>query len=293
MNWLYFFMMCLAGALSGVCTWLATPNTYHWDFSGNPQMVMYRVLLAAGLLCGFFVAFAVSVPVVVMERRFSKAARCWLSGAFTGLTVSIIATAIFLLTYQTLLPKGSLQFCWWFYFSVALAACFGIIHSDIKIMCRALMGLTPALIMGGSLTDRFFNSGGQQLSSLVLISVMAGFGLALAFDLLKDSWLDEEVNSFIGFRYYIDSGDFLIGSGSDCDLSLSEGPKHLFVITEKSGIHIAEACENSDQSAFKLNDRVVRYRALTDGDVISAGGRTLVYHTRLSGIRDELPAAVG
>lgn len=287
-------MGCFSGFLSGFFTWLITPVSHNWNSNENFQ----SILILAGLMCGFFMAFTAAIPVLVTERRFSKALRHWFSGASAGLSVSMLATVVFiivseLLKLYSLLPASVMQFFWWFYFSIVLSACFGIMHSDFKIMCRAFMGLAPALIIGGSIANRCFKAPNYRLAYLLLIGIMAGFGFSLAYDLLKESWLDEEINRFVTFRYYIYAPEFLVGSGSDCDLSLKEGPENLFVITEKNGVHTIEACDNVGKEVFKLNNRNFRYRTLVDGDVIEIGRRVLVYHTKMSRTRGELPAAAG
>lgn len=151
------------------------------------------------------------------------------------------------------------------------------------------MGLTPALMIAGAFVDRIFLSDSNSLMAFLLLGGVTGSGFAIAWELLKESWLDEYVGYQIIFRYYIDGPEFIAGSTDDCDLSLPEGPETLFVITEKDGLHTIEA--HSEDVSLKINHSRFRYRILVDGDSIVVGQRVLIYHSKLARSRDVMPEA--
>ena len=291
MNWLFFFIVCFSGLMTGFGTWLIAPDTNPWNLIDNFQ----TGLLVTGVFCGFFTGLVSALPIIIMERKPAKAAAYWISATSIGLSVTMLAAVVFAISADLAgsmapLPSGVLRFCWWMFLSLALAGCFGILHNSMRIMCRSLMGLTPAFIIAGSFVDRFFLTHNHLLLSFLFLGAMIGFGFALAWELLKESWLDEEVSSLVVFRYYIDSPEFLAGAADECDLTLADGPQHLFAINEKEGIHVIESLE--DDCVVKINRSALRYRALVDGDIINAGGRVFTYHSKLARSRDAMPEAV-
>ncbi len=290
LNWLFYFEVCFSGLLAGFVTWLVSPEGHPWDLVENFQ----TGLLVTGVFCGLFAGLVTSLPVIVMERRLSKAAACWISSTSIGLSVTMLGGVIFAMATDfvlshTLIAGGVLRFFWWLCLSVCLSGCFGILHGSVRIMCRSLMGLTPALIIAGAFVDRFFLSGSHYLLAFLLLGGMAGSGFALAWESLKESWLDEYVGRWIFFRYYIDGPEFVAGSTDECDLTLTEGPENLFVISEKDGLHIIEA--QDDEACLRVNQARFRHRVLVDGDSIVAGSRVFIYHSKLARSRDAMPEA--
>lgn len=289
MNLLFFFIVCFSGVLTGFGTWLIAPDTSPWNLIDNFQ----AGLLVTGVFCGLFSGLVTALPVIIMERKFSKASSCWISATSIALSITMLGAVIFAILaavagYFTVLPSSVLRFFWWLFLSLCLATSFGILHNSIKIMCRTLMGLTPAFIIAGSSIDRFAQN--HLLLSFLFLGAMIGFGFALAWDFLKESWLDEETSRYIVFRYYIDGPEFLAGSADECDLTFPFGPEHLFLITEKEGLHIFETLE--DEHIVKINRSVLRYRTLIDGDTINVSGRVFTYHSKLARSRDAMPEAV-
>jgi len=291
LNWLFFFIVCFSGLLSGFCTWLVAPDTNPWNLVENFQ----TGLLITGVFCGLFTGLVTALPIIVMERKPGKVLAYWISATSIGLSITMLGAVVFVIAVNmiaplTQFPSGVMRFFWWMFLSLCLSCCFGILHNSMRIMCRSLMGLTPAFIIAGSFIDRFFLTQNHLLLSFLFLGAMIGFGFALAWELLKESWLDEEVSSFIVFRYYIDGPEFLAGAADECDLTLAEGPSHLFSISEKEGIHIIEVLE--DEHIVKINRSALRYRVLVDGDSIAAGGRVFIYHSKFARSRDVLPEAV-
>ena len=125
--------------------------------------------------------------------------------------------------------------------------------------------------------------------SFLLLGGVTGSGFAIAWELLKESWLDEYPGHFVFFRYYIDASEFIAGSTDDCDLSLPEGPETLFIITEKDGLHTIEA--QDEDLSLRVNHARFRYRVLVDGDSIVVGERVFIYHSKLARSRDIMPEA--
>ncbi|HPW58894.1 MAG TPA: hypothetical protein PLK58_09645 [Candidatus Rifleibacterium sp.] len=290
MNWLFYCEIIFSGLLAGLITSLVSPAGNPWDLIENFQ----TGLLATGVFSGLFAGLVSSLPVLVMEKRFSKALTCWISSTSVGLSVTMLGGVIFAMVAdfilsQTPIASGILRFFWWLSLSVCLSGCFGILHGSVKIMCRSLMGLTPALIIAGAFVDRIFITDSHNLVAFLLLGAVTGSGFAIAWELLKESWLDEHVSSLVVYRYYIDGPEFTGGSTDECDLTLAEGPENLFVISEKDGIHIIEA--HDEEMTLRINQARFRYRVLVDGDTIVVGQRVFIYHSKLARSRDVLPEA--
>ncbi len=282
--------MLFSGVLAGFFTWLISPAGNPWNLIENFQ----GGLLNVGVFCGLFAGLASSLPVLIAERRLTKALTCWISSTSVGLSVTMLGGVIFVMAANfilsnSLVPTGVLRFFWWLFLSVCLSGCFGILHNSLKIMCRSMMGLTPALMIAGAFVDRIFLSDGHAVMSFLLLGGVAGSGFAIAWELLKESWLDEYPGHFVFFRYYIDASEFIVGSTDDCDLSLPEGPETLFIITEKDGLHTIEA--QDEDLSLRVNHARFRYRVLVDGDSIVVGERVFIYHSKLARSRDIMPEA--
>ncbi len=290
MNWILFLEVCFSGLFAGFFTWLISPGGHPWDLIENFQ----TGLLTTGVFCGLFTGLVMALPVLTRERRPAKALGYWISAASVGLSVTMLGGVIFtifvnVLTANTTVASGVLRFFWWMFLSCCLSGCFGILHGSLKIMCRSLMGLTPAFIVAGAFVDRFFLLQQHYLLAFLFLGGMIGFGFALAWEILKETWLDEEVSRMLTYRYYHDSPEFIAGSSDECDLTLAEGPPNLFAITEKEGIHAVEALDQ-DQG-LRMNRGRFRYRVLVDGDTINVGTRVFVYHSKLARTRDVMPEA--
>lgn len=290
MNWLLFIQLCFSGLFAGFFAWLVAPGGNPWDLIDNFQ----TGLLVTGVFSGVFTGLVIALPVQIMEKRRSKAFAHMISASSVGLSIPMLGAVIFsifagILTSSVSVPSGVLRFFWWLCLSLCLSGCFGLLYRSLKIMCRSLMGLTPAFIIAGAFLDRYFLIQQYYLLSFLFIGGLAGFGLALSWELLKESWLDEDAGWRVVFRYYIDGPEFVAGSADECDLTFPDGPGSLFVIYEKDGLHVVETLE--DELTLKVNNCRFRYRALVDGDTITAGNRVFVYHTRLSRTRDAMPEA--
>jgi hypothetical protein len=290
LNWLFFFEVCFSGLFAGFCTWLISPGGHPWDLIENFQ----TGLLTTGVFCGIFTGMVTALPILIMEKRPSKAMAGWISATSVGLSVTMLGGVVFTILSNfvlsgTIIATGVLRFFWWMSLSLCLAGCFGILHGSLKILCRSLMGLTPAFIIAGAFVDKFFLMNGHFLLSFLFLGGMIGFGFALAWELLKESWLDEEISSLITFRFYLDAPEFVAGSTDECDLTLPEGPAQLFIIIEKEGLHTVEAVDG--EMTLRVNRCRFRYRVLVDGDSIVAGNRVFIYHSKLARSRDVMPEA--
>ena len=290
MNWLYFLEVSISGILAGLITWLFTPEGNPWDLFANFQ----KSLLANGLFYGLFVGFVSSIPVLIKEKRISKSLAMFLSAAAVGLAVIMMATVIYTMIGEIainhmILTLSSVKLFWWLFLSIALSFCFGILHHSLKIFCRSLLGLTPGFIISGSLVNKLFIAEQKWLMAYIFVGMVISCCFVLAWELLKEAWLDEESSSGFLFRYYIDSPEFIVGGSDDCNLSIDGMPAQLFVINEKEGLHNIEVFD--DKSVLRINNCRFRYRVLIDGDTIKAGDRTFIYHSKYARSRDILPEA--
>ncbi len=290
MNWLLFLEVGFSGVCAGLLTWLIAPAGHPWNLVENFQ----TGLLNTGIFSGIFIGLAVALPVLFKEKRNAKAVSYSISAASVGLAVNMLGAVVFAIFTEVVsalvvIPAVFLRFFWWLSFSICLAGSFGILYGNFKTFCRSLMGLTPAFVVAGAFVDRVFLINDQLLISMLFLGGSVGFGLAISWELLKESWLDEDGGKFSLFRYYLDSPAFIVGSSDECDLTLQEGPENLFCIYEKDGLHVVESMD--DATILKINNGRFRYRVLVDGDSIVAGDRVFVYHTRLARSRDIMPEA--
>ncbi|GAB4284530.1 MAG: hypothetical protein Kow0029_31140 [Candidatus Rifleibacteriota bacterium] len=290
MNWLFFIEVCFAGLVSGLAAWAVSPGGNPWDLLGNFQ----ASLLATGIFSGLFVGFVSSLPVLIMEKRLLKACRYWISATSVGLAVNMLAAVIFtilfeIITVNKIVSQGLIRFAWWIFMSVAIAICFGILHHSMKITCRVLMGLTPGFLIAGTLVDKFLIVKQEWLLSYLFIGGVVGSCFVLAWELLKESWLDEDPGGWFIYRYYIDSPEFVVGGLDECDLSIDGVSDNIFVILEKDGVHIIEVLD--DKLLLRINNCRFRYRVLSDGDAVKVENRVFIYHSKLSRSRDILPEA--
>ncbi len=290
MNWLFFVEVVIAGLSAGLFTWIATPAGNPWDLLENFQ----TSLLATGIFSGMFIGLISALPVLVMEKRLVKAGSYWISATSVGLAINMLAAVIFAIIAEVLLEKfsisrGLLRLSWWIFMSFSISACFAILHHSVKIGCRALMGLTPGFIVAGTMLDRFLLIEEKWLMAYLFMGGIIGSCLALAWEILKESWLDEDAGGYLVFRYYIDGPEFVGGGADECDLSIDGMPDNVFMISEREGLHILEVVD--DKQAVRINNCRFRYRILSDGDLIAVGERSFVYHSKLARSRDILPEA--
>lgn len=147
------------------------------------------------------------------------------------------------------------------------------------------------MIIAGTLFDQYFSVSNQALQGFLIIGVSSGGSITLAWDLLKDAWLDEYPDSFFLFRYYLDDSDFFAGSSCECDLTLPDGAENAFVISENDGLHSLEVLDQN--LLMKVNSSRIRYRTLVDGDLINTGQRVFIYHSRFARSRDIIAQTAG
>ncbi|MGM0598639.1 MAG: FHA domain-containing protein [Candidatus Rifleibacteriota bacterium] len=290
MNWLYFLEVSFSGILAGLITWLVTPEGNPWDLFDNFQ----KSLLANGLFYGLFVGLVSAIPVLINEKRLSKCFGIFISASAVGLAVIMMSTVVYtilgeLAINHLILSVSTVKLFWWLFLSIALSSCFAILHHSMKIFCRALMGLTPGFLIAGSLVNKLFVAEQNWLMAYLFVGLIISCCFVLAWELLKEAWLDEESGSGFLFRYYLDSPEYFIGGSDDCNLSIDGMPAQLCVIFEKEGLHYLEVFD--DKSILKINNCRFRYRVLIDGDIIKAGDRTFIYHSKFARSRDILPEA--
>ncbi|MDN5279966.1 MAG: hypothetical protein PWR01_3931 [Clostridiales bacterium] len=290
MNWLFMIEVCFSGLIAGVFAWLVSPAGNPWDMFGNFQ----TSLLSTGIFSGLFIGLVSALPVLLMEKRLVKAAGYWISATSVGLAINMLAAVVFTIFGEVILDRiiiseGLIRFFWWIFMSVSLSICFGILHHSVKIGCRALMGLTPGFLIAGTLVDKFFLIEHRWLMSYLFIGGVVGSCFAIVWDLLKESWLDEDPGGWFIFRYYIDCPEFIAGGVNECDLSIDGASDNIFAIVEKDGLHSLEVLD--DKQVIRINNCHFRYRVLTDGDIIAVEGRCFVYHSKLARSRDILPEA--
>ena len=290
MNWLFFVEVVSSGLLAGFITWLCVPAGNPWDLLENFQ----TSLLAVGIYSGMFMGLVSALPALIVEKRLFKAGGYWISATSVGFAVSMMAAVIYaifaeIVQENIIVSPGLIRFSWWIIMSLSLSVCFAIIHHSLKIGCRALMGLTPGFLVAGTLLDRFFLIEQKWLLAYLFIGGITGSCLSLAWELLKESWLDEDSGGWLVYRYFIDGPEFIAGGLDECDISIDGAPEHVFVILEKEGLHTLEVID--DKEVIRVNNCRFRYRVLCDGDLITAGNRSFIYHSKLARSRDILPEA--
>ncbi len=289
LNWLFIFESCISGLLAGFLSWL----TYH---GGNPWNLIENFqtgLMTSGMFCGLFAGLASFLPIIVMQRKISKALNYLVSGFVVGFSISVLFGVVYSLIIESIINSGAtipssvIRFFWWLILAIGLSSSFGFLHGSIKALCRGLMGFTPAFIIAGALTDKIFIIDSRYMLSFLFLGGMIGLGFSIAWELLKEAWLDEYKGWGINFRYYIDENEFSCGSADECDLTITSGPEVSFIITEKDSVHIFEL--QDENFGASVNKSKFRYRALVDGDKINVQDKEFIYHSTLSRTREEMP----
>lgn len=269
-------------------SWIFCKDTNPWDLIENFQ----AGLTAASIFCGFFTGLISALPSIVSERKLKKASTLFL----TGFVISFSTTALSSVAYSlcidsianagTIFPKSVIRFFWWLLLSLGLSCSFGFLHGNLKSLCKAIMGITPAFIITGAVIDKPFFNDLNYLYSFLLMGSTLGMGFALAWELLKEGWLDEYIGFGITIRYFLDTEEFSAGSAINNDLTLNDGPDTLFYIMEKDGVHVFELQDREFRAC--VNNSKFRYRALAEGDKITIGERDLIYHTTRSHAKDSM-----
>lgn len=291
MNWLFFIEATFSGVFAGYATWLLTPAGNNWNILADFQNSLFSI----GIFCGLFVGLFRCLSPALRERRLFKALQFFVIGSSTGLAVSMLGSVTFTIIASFTLSKlpidiETVRILWWTWLSGCLASCFGILHKSTKILFRAFIGLAPGLIIAGISIDKYFIPNEQYLAGIVFAGALAAISLAIAWEILKEAWLDEDLTQLIKYRFFLDTQDYLIGSSNSCNLCLSSGPDKLAIITEKNSIHTLEIFD--DKQFVKINKHKFRCKILIDGDVITVENKKLVYHTRYSRSQDSVPEAL-
>lgn len=291
MNWLFFIEATFSGVFAGYATWLLTPAGNNWNILADFQ----SSLLSIGIFCGLFIGLFRCLSPALKERRLFKALQFFIIGSSIGLAISMLGSVIFTILASFALAKlpisiGTVRILWWTWLAACLSSCFGILQKSTKILFRAFIGLAPGLIIAGISIDKYFIPNEQYLAGIVFAGAISSISLAIAWEILKDAWLDEDLTLFIKYRFFLDTQDYLIGSSNSCDLCLSSGPEKLAIITEKNSMHTLEIFDTKQY--VKINSHKFRCKILIDGDVITVGNKKLVYHTRYSRSQDAIPDAL-
>ena len=288
MNFLFFLESCISGLLAGLISWLLYRGGNPWDLLGNFQIS----LMASSIFCGMFSGLVSSTQILVMERKVKKATNYFLSSFIVCFSITALGSVVYSLIMESVINNGTqlstsvLRFFWWLLLAIELSCGFGFLHNSLKVLCKTLMGFTPAFIIAGALVDKTFLLDNNYLLSFLFLGLIIGLSFAIAWELLKEGWLDEYRGYGITFRYYLE-GEFSAGSSDECDLTLQDGPETLFIIVERDSVHIFELQVNEFRAS--VNGSKFRYRALVDGDKINVGERAFIYHSTYSRIKEEMP----
>ena len=289
MNLLFFIESIVSGLLAGFFSWMFYREGNPWDLIGNFQ----TVLMTASIFCAFFASLIKTFPIIIMERKLKKASTYFLSSFAITFSLTALSSVIYSISIESIVNSGSnipnsvFRFFWWLFLSISLSCSFGFLHGNLKNLCKALMGITPSFIIAGALIDKIMLTNPNYLLTFLLLGGMLGLGFYIAWELLKEAWLDEYICSGITFRYYIDDDEFSVGSADENDMTLQNGPEILFYIKEKDGVHIFELRDTEFRAC--VNNSKFRYRALIEGDKINVIPREFIYHTTVSHIKDEMP----
>ena len=210
MNFLFFIESCLSGIIAGLISWLFYRGGNPWDLIGNFQ----NSLMISSMFCGLFAGFISSFPILVMERRINKVLYYCISPFIICFSLTALGSVIYSLIMESLINSGAnipstvLRFFWWLLLAIGLSCTFSFLHNSLKILCKTLIGFTPAFIIAGALVDKIVLLDTNYLLSFLFLGLMIGLGYAIAYELLKEGWLDEYRGYDITFRYYLDDEEF-------------------------------------------------------------------------------------
>lgn len=287
MNWLFLLESCASGLLAGLITYFAVNESNSWNV-----LVDFRAgLLTVSTFCGLFCGLVVAIPVFVAEKKPFKFLNKFVFAGSLGAVIPTIGVIFFKLLAEAAtnierVPGKTDRFLWWMMLACALSASFGVLNGGYKNFSRALMGIMPAFLVAGELIDQKTALESIKIIDYFVIGGVTGLGYGIVWDLLRESWLDEDAGKLGVFRFYLDAESFWVGNSKFCDITLDFGAEVVFQIIEKDGMHILEA---SEEGNVQLNEYMVRYKLLADGDVIKAENRTFRYHTRVARSRDIVP----
>lgn len=287
MNWLFLLESCASGLLAGLITYFAVSESNSWDVLAD-----FRAgLITASTFCGLFCGFVVAIPVFVSEKKLFKFLNKFVFAGSLGAVITTTGVIFFKLiteataNFEKVSGKTD-RFFWWIMLACSISASFGIMNGGYRNFSRALMGIMPAFLIAGGIIDQKTGLESTEIIDYFVIGGVTGLGFGIVWDMLRESWLDEDAGKLGIFRYYLDSDSFWVGNSKFCDITIEFGGEVVFQIVEKDGIHFLEASEDKN---VQLNDYMVRYRLLADGDIIKVEKRTFRYHTRLARSRDVVP----
>ncbi len=292
MNPRFLFHHTLAGVFAGYGAWLTFRATDPWTFGEG----FLPTLFTSGVFAALLLGLAAALPPLFDDWQARKAGHQFLAAAVPALAFAMPATVVFAIVAGStglarVLPLLVLRAFWWSLLAAALGACRGFVTGSLRAAATTGAGLLPGLVGPGLLFDLFFLPRGLWLPGSLFLGAVAGACLALALDLLKEAWL-EDLGGSAPWRtqFLLETEEFVAGGDEDCDLVLPEAPPQAFSILEKDEGHVLESL---DDTPIKVTGCRFRCRLLVDGDVIEAGGRTLVYHNRLARSRDAVPQPAG
>lgn len=289
MNLLFFLEMLFSGLFAGYCTWLSYRNAVPWGFAEN----FLGTLLSTGIFASCLTGAVHALPALLGEKMPKKALVRFGHAAAVGLAIPMMATVIFALAREMLRPAllSSDLLCrsgWWLFLAFALALSNALCSGNLKIFCKSLLGLSPAILLAGILNDVFFIPRQLFLFGSITLGSAGGIGLFLVSELLKEAWLEEYCDCLMKNQYLLDTDEFVAGSAIDCDMTLDDGPLQKFCIVERGGLFSIEVI---DESPMLISGSRFRYRMLMEGDILDVGDKKFVFHTKYAKARDAIPQA--
>lgn len=251
-------------------------------------------LMTTGVFSAFLLGLCPALLCLGNELRYPKAARVFTSNSAAGLAVPMMGTVVYSLLFDILglsqrMPGLVARSLWWLTLALALSVARGVTVGNVRSGMVGFLGVAPGLLFAGLLFDRFFLPRELFLPGSLILGGATGFSLGLGLELLKESWLEAADKRSLQPQYVLEAEEFSAGSGDHCDLTLSHGPEHRFMILERDGIHSLEVLAGDPLTVGKGGR--FRYRVLADGDTIHVNGDIWVYHTRVARTRDVLPQA--
>ena len=193
MNILFMLENCLSGILAGFFSWLVYRNGNTLDLIANFQ----SSLMSSSLFCGLFTSLVFALPILIMERKIKKVLNYFASSFIISFSITALGSVIYSLLIKTFANSGVdintsvLRFFWWLLLAIELACSFGFLQNSLRILCKALMGFTPAFIISGALLDKTFLTSNHYLLSFLFLGFILGLSFSITWELLKEGWLDE------------------------------------------------------------------------------------------------------
>ncbi len=291
MNWLFIMESMGAGLMAGLASYAIVEPSFLWSSMEDFTPILFVSIVFSGVFVGLIFSF----PLFLYERSLSKLLKRFIFAASTAAVFVALGVISYRLLIETYFKLNTMQgkadrLLWWISLGTCQCASFGMLGGGYKNWGRAIMGIVPTLVVVGSIIDVGLSTDLSLLSSFLLLGIVVGAGYGIVWDLLRESWLDEFPTKTLGFRYYLDSENFWLGSSRLCDITIAQGPEVSFKITETDGMHILETF---GEPLIKINKNKVKYKILEDGDVLELGTKKLVYHTRIARSRDIIPELAG